>query len=106
MSYARGPVFAEMFAEDTDVDNEEDAQGKTGEKDRAVVSAEVSDMDYLKSRMTKALSDDEDDNSAVHKDVQARDQAPATTLFTAVCHTIHFTCLLFSKFSTNQLYLQ
>lgn len=32
------------------------------QKDPAVVNAEVSDMDYLKSRMTKVLADDDGDD--------------------------------------------
>ena len=43
----------------------DDAQMEATEKDPAVVSAEVSDMDYLKSRITKVLADDEDDEDVV-----------------------------------------
>lgn len=49
-------------------DDEEDAQMEAIEKDPTIVSAEVSDMDYLKSRMTKVLADDKD----------GEDAAPAT----------------------------
>ena len=58
--------------ESEEEEEEDDAREVAGQKDRAVVSAEVSDMDYLKSRVTKALSDDEDDDNDAPEDPQAR----------------------------------
>ncbi len=58
-------AFAQdIFLSTAGSDDEEDAQMEATEKDPALVSAEVSDMDYLKSRMTKVLADDEDNEDA------------------------------------------
>ena len=50
---------------------EEEADGEAVEKDQAVVSAEVSDMDYLRSRMTKAFAADEEEDEGASEDIQA-----------------------------------
>ena len=47
---------------------------EAAQKDAAVVSAEVSDMDYLKSRMRTALDDDDDDGGGEDKDGIEPDQ--------------------------------
>ena len=39
-------------------------------KDPGVIRAEVSDMDYLKSRMTKVLADDDGDDEEDDEDNQ------------------------------------
>ena len=43
-------------------DTDEDGERQAAQKDAAVISAEVSDMDYLRSRMRAALNDDDDDD--------------------------------------------
>ena len=52
-------------------EDDDAAQGEAGQKDQALISAEVSDMDYLKSRMTRALCDDENDDDGALGDAQA-----------------------------------
>ncbi len=60
------------LAEESEDEEENDGvQGETGHKDQNVVSAEVSDMDYLKSRVTKALSDDADNDTDAPGDGKA-----------------------------------
>ena len=76
MSGAHCPVFgvAEGSNEDTYEGDDEASNGReeTMPKDRLVVSADVSDMDYLKSRMTKALAVDEDEeDDGVYEAAQA-----------------------------------
>ena len=74
--------FAEGSDEDKNDDEDEeeenlDAQEEAIPKDQLVVSADVSDMDYLKSRMTKALAVDEDEGEdAALELAQASQQSP------------------------------
>ena len=44
---------------------------KQPRRTRRWVSAEVSDMDYLRSRMTKAFAADEEEDEGASEDIQA-----------------------------------
>lgn len=62
-------------------------------------------MDYLKSRMTKALFDDEDDKSAVDEDAQASSEAATSYPFTAAA-TFYTSCIASRKYLSYQSNVQ